>query len=120
MKRATVLAASLLVALTGACDRAPGGDHEGPPAQNANVAGPTVYRVPIDGAPALGDARALVTLVGFSDYECPFCGRADAMVMQLRKAYGPKLRIVMRQHPLPIHAHARAAALAAIAANEQG
>ncbi len=61
-----------------------------------------------------------MTLVAFSDYECPFCGRADALLTQLRKAYGPRLRTVMRQRPLPIHAHARAAALAALAAAEQG
>jgi protein-disulfide isomerase len=120
MKRATVLVASLLAALAGACDHAPPTGGDGAPAMPANVAGPTVYKVPIDGAPALGDARAPVTLVGFSDYECPFCGRADALVAQLRKAYGPKLRTVMRQRPLPSHAHARAAALAAIAADGQG
>ena len=115
---ALAVAASILVALVGGCDRAPGEERAGPPA--ASAADATVYRVPIDGAPAIGDARAAVTLVAFSDYECPFCGRADALVAQLRKAYGPKLRTVMRQHPLPIHAHARAAALAAIAADEQG
>jgi protein-disulfide isomerase len=115
---ALVIAASIAVplALTAACGRAPDEARAGATAEVA----PTVYRVPIDGAPALGDARAPVTLVAFSDYECPFCGRADALVAQLRKAYGPKLRTVMRQRPLPIHAHARAAALAALAAFEQG
>src|SRR6185437_1605272 len=111
-------AAALFVTLAGACDRAPGEDRAGAVAVSA--ADTTVFRVPVEGAPAIGDARAAVTLVAFSDYECPFCGRADALVAQLRKAYGPKLRFVMRQHPLPIHAHARAAALAALAADQQG
>jgi protein-disulfide isomerase len=114
MKRTVLLAASLLLALAGACDRAHDDGRASPAAAAA------AYRVPIDGAPALGDARAPVTLVAFSDYECPFCGRADALVAQLRRAYGDKLRTVIRQHPLPIHAHARTAALAAIAADEQG
>jgi protein-disulfide isomerase len=115
MKRTMIIAAALLAALAGGCDHAPEEGRAGPPAAST-----AAYRVPIDGAPALGDARAPVTLVAFSDYECPFCGRADALLTQLRKVYGPKLRTVMRQHPLPFHAHARAAALAAIAADEQG
>ena len=122
MKRTTSFAivASLCLALAGGCGRAPDDDHATPSGAPAGAAGATVYRVPVEGAPAIGDARAAVTLVAFSDYECPFCGRADALVAQLRKAYGPRLRTVMRQHPLPIHAHARAAALAALAADEQG
>ena len=114
-----VIAASLFIALGGACAKVADDGRAGPVADQA-AARNTVYRVPIDGAPSAGDARAPVTLVAFSDYECPFCGRADALVGQLQKAYGSKLRVVMRQHPLPSHAHARAAALAAIAADAQG
>jgi protein-disulfide isomerase len=118
MKHSPVVAA-LLCALTLSCGRAPD-DSRAAPLATQGAASVTAYKVPIDGAPTLGDARAPVTLVAFSDYECPFCVRADALVTQLRKAYGPKLRIVMRQHPLPIHAHARAAAVAALAAHAQG
>ena len=119
-------AALFVVATLGACartaDEAQPVDEgkRGPAAAAQKIAGTTVHRVPIDGAPARGDARAPVTLVAFTDYECPFCKRADATVEQLRKRYGSKLRVVVRQFPLPFHAHARAAAIAAAAADEQG
>ncbi|MFL5359242.1 DsbA family protein [Archangium sp.] len=81
---------------------------------------PTVFKVPIDGAPMRGNADALVTLVEFSDYQCPFCSRANATVDQLQKDYGNKLRVVMKENPLPFHPRAKPAALAALAAGEQG
>ncbi|MBE4753560.1 thioredoxin domain-containing protein [Corallococcus sp. ZKHCc1 1396] len=81
---------------------------------------PTVFKVPIDGAPVKGSVNALVTIVEFSDYECPFCSRAHNTVVQLQKDYGSKLRVVMRQNPLSFHARAKPAALAALAAGEQG
>jgi protein-disulfide isomerase len=81
---------------------------------------PTVYKVPLDGSPAAGPEDALVTLVEFSDYECPFCSRAHGTVKQLQEKYGKKLRVVMKHHPLPNHPHAKPAALAALAAGEQG
>src|SRR5262249_53584424 len=80
----------------------------------------TVYRVPIDGSPVMGNSSALVTMVEFSDYQCPFCSRANATVNQLEKDYGDKLRLVMKQNPLPFHEHAKSAALAAMAAGLQG
>ncbi|NOK38453.1 thioredoxin domain-containing protein [Corallococcus exercitus] len=86
----------------------------------ARAVDPTVFKVPVDGAPTKGSANALVTLVEFSDYECPFCSRANTTVEQLQKDYGSKLRVVMRQNPLSFHPHARPAALAALAAGEQG
>jgi protein-disulfide isomerase len=92
------------------------------PAQEgtAKAASEVVYRVPIDGAPVKGDRGALVTLVSFSDYECPFCTKGHAVVEQLQKAYGAKLRVVARHNPLPFHGRAEPAALAALAAAEQG
>lgn len=80
----------------------------------------TVFRVPVEGSPARGRADARVTLVEFSDYECPFCSRAHATVQQLQQRYGDKLRVVMKNNPLPMHPHAQPAALAALAAGEQG
>ncbi|MFY0523516.1 DsbA family protein [Archangium gephyra] len=90
------------------------------PRPNARQVDPTVFKVPIDGSPTKGNADALVTLVEFSDYQCPFCSRADATVKQLQKDYGSKLRVVMKQNPLSFHSRAKAAALAAMAAGEQG
>ncbi len=61
----------------------------------------SVYRVPIDGSPVKGKSSALVTMVEFTDYQCPFCSRANATVNQLEKDYGDKLRLVMKQNPRP-------------------
>ena len=81
----------------------------------------TVWRLPIDGSPVEGSPDALVTLVDFSDYQCPFCGRANTTLQQLKKDYGSKLRLVMKEFPLTtIHPMARGAALAAVAADAQG
>ena len=77
-------------------------------------------RIPIDGLPILGSDRALVTMVAFTDYQCPYCARAEQRVAALREAYGDDLRVAVAQHPLPMHDHARRAALAALAAAEQG
>jgi protein-disulfide isomerase len=79
-----------------------------------------VYRVPVDGLPSMGDARALVTIVAFTDYQCPYCRRAEATLAQLRQAYGAELRIVVAEKPLPMHDRARPAAIAALAASAQG
>ncbi len=80
----------------------------------------TTFKVPVEGSPVLGSSSALVTLVEISDYECPFCKRGHTTVEQLRKDYGDKLRVVMKQNPLPFHQNARPAALAALAAGKQG
>ena len=65
--------------------------------------------------PMWGDRLAPVTLVEFSDLECPFCKKASATLAELRESYGPsKLRIVWKNEPLPFHAHAKPAAIAAM------
>ncbi|MFP2910045.1 DsbA family protein [Pyxidicoccus sp. 3LFB2] len=90
------------------------------PGQNRRPVDPTVFKVAIDGAPVKGSPDALVTLVEFSDYECPFCSRADVTVRKLQEQYGNKLRVVMKQNPLSFHPRAKPAAVAAMAAGEQG
>lgn len=74
------------------------------------AADPQRYRVPIGNSPVLGPPDALVTLVVFSDFECPFCKRADATVTKLTEHYGNRVRLVFKQAPLPFHPHARPAA----------
>jgi protein-disulfide isomerase len=81
---------------------------------------PPAVQVPVDGLPAFGNAGALVTVVAFTDYECPFCARADGTLDTLRREYGDKVRVVIAQSPLPIHDHASRAAHAFLAAVEQG
>lgn len=92
-----------------------------PPARQRPPISPVVYKVPVDGSFIHGEETALVTLVEFSDYECPFCARGHATVKQLQEQYGDKLRVVMKHHPLvDMHPRAKPAALAALAAGEQG
>jgi protein-disulfide isomerase len=70
--------------------------------------------------PVLGPSAALVTLVEWADFQCPFSSRAEATLSQIRETYGDKVRLVWRNQPLPFHTHAAAAARAAMAANAQG
>lgn len=74
---------------------------------------PPIYSVPVQGRPQLGPADALVTLVLFSDFECPFCSRLAPTLTQLRTEFGADLRIVFRHNPLPMHSNAMPAARAA-------
>jgi len=71
-------------------------------------------------APVKGPASAPVTLVAFSDFQCPFCSRAVPTLKEIEGQYQGKLRIAFKQLPLPFHDHAHLAAEAALAANEQG
>jgi len=67
-----------------------------------------------------GTATALVTLVEYGDYECPYCGEAYPVVEELRRALGERLRFVFRHFPLTqMHPHAQDAAEAAEAAAAQ-
>jgi protein-disulfide isomerase len=79
------------------------------------------YDIPTKGFPTLGPADAPITLVEFSDYQCPFCRRWHQEVYeQLLAAYPGKIRIVYRNLPLTsIHPDAMAAAEAAMCAGEQ-
>lgn len=76
--------------------------------------------VPVSGSPVRGPADAWVTLVEFSDFECPYCASVQATIDQLRLAYPADVRVVFKHYPLSFHAHARAAAIAAECAGEQG
>ena len=69
--------------------------------------------------PSRGDAKAPVTIVEFSDYECPYCASAEATVRQVLSAYGGKVRLVHQAYPLSIHPNAPKAAEAALCAGEQ-
>jgi protein-disulfide isomerase len=77
-------------------------------------------KVPITGAPAKGPENARVTLVEFSDFECPYCSHAVGQVEALLRVFPNDIRLVYKQFPLSMHPHARKAAAAALAANEQG
>lgn len=71
-----------------------------------------------ESAHVLGPGNAPITLEEFGDFQCPPCGRLSEPINQLQKKYN--LRVIYRQFPLPMHAHAREAAYAAEAAGRQG
>jgi protein-disulfide isomerase len=77
-------------------------------------------RIATTGSPATGPTNAKVTLVEFSDFECPFCAKAAAEVRNVLNAYPNDVRLIYKQFPLPMHPHAQTAALASLAADEQG
>jgi len=81
---------------------------------------PPVVQVDAAGRPERGPAKAPVTIITFSDYECPYCKRAEATVAEVVKAYPTQVKVVFRDYPLPFHQHARGAAEAANCANAQG
>lgn len=76
--------------------------------------------VPVGNSPAMGPDNALVTLVVFSEFQCPFCNRIRPTIDQLRERYGDQLRVVFKHNPLDFHDRAEPAARAAIAAQNQG
>ena len=74
----------------------------------------------VDSTPKKGGDNPLVTIVEFSDFECPFCSRVNPTLAQVMKEYGDKVQIRFRNQPLPFHKRAVPAAQAALAAHEQG
>jgi len=77
--------------------------------------------VATQGFPSKGPTDASVTIVEFSDFECPFCGGLYPTLKEIETKYKDKIRIVYRQFPLTsIHPHAQKAAEAALCANDQG
>lgn len=84
-----------------------------PPAQRVEVS--------VDDDPSLGsDVSAKITLIEFSDYQCPFCGRARGTVNQILETYKEDVHYVFRDFPLGFHKEAFAAHVAAQCANDQG
>jgi protein-disulfide isomerase len=70
--------------------------------------------------PMLGGKDAQVTIVEFTDFQCPFCKASESTLASLRKKYGDKIRLVHMDFPLSFHSHALDAAKAARCANDQG
>lgn len=90
----------------------------GPPAGPA--LDPRVYEIPTDGAPSRGPQGAPVTIVEFADFQCPFCARSLPLLEEVLSLNPHDVRLVFKHFPLPSHARARDAAMAALAAQEQG
>jgi protein-disulfide isomerase len=77
-------------------------------------------QIPTLGSPSRGPANARVTLVEFSDFQCPSCRQAYTFLDSLARAFPRDLRIVFKHYPLQFHPYAFAAAEAATAAMDQG
>jgi len=90
------------------------------PAQKGPGAGAEVYKIAVGDAPTRGGKEPKVTIVEYSDFQCPFCGRVEPTLSQLEKDYGNDISISFKQLPLPFHEHAMESAEAAKAAQEQG
>ena len=79
-----------------------------------------VQNVSVDDDPARGPANAPITIVEFTDFECPSCAAMHPILEEVLHSYGDKVRFVVRDFPLGQHEFARKAAEAANAANAQG
>jgi protein-disulfide isomerase len=79
-----------------------------------------VQVISVDDDPARGVANAPVTIVEFTDFQCPACAGMNPVLEEALKLYGNKVRLVIRDFPLAMHANALKAAEAANAAHAQG
>ena len=97
--------------------------YEEPPARPGSPAADedkTVHKIELGGAPIRGEKRARVTIVEWSDFQCPFCSRANATLATVMQKYKGRVRLVFKHLPLPFHDHAHLAAEASLEANAQG
>ncbi|HDH04124.1 MAG TPA: hypothetical protein ENG75_02150 [Nitrospirae bacterium] len=79
-----------------------------------------VYKIPVGSSAVKGKKDAPVTIVEFSDFQCPYCAGLQSTLQQVLKAYPDSVRLVLKDFPLSFHKYAKDAARAARAAGEQG
>jgi protein-disulfide isomerase len=77
------------------------------------------FEVTVGNAPTFGPKTAKVTIIEFSDFQCPFCAKGADVLTELKKKYGNKIQVAFKNYPLPFHNHAEIAAVAGLCANEQ-
>jgi len=100
---------------------APGRPGADPKAQKPGGPDPkAVYKVEVGDAYFKGGVDAKVTIVEWSDFQCPFCSRVVPTIGEINKAYGDDVKIAFKHNALPMHNRARPAAVAAEAAGKQG
>ncbi len=78
------------------------------------------HEIPLANAYVRGPKDTPVTIVEFSDFQCPYCAQAAALVDQVLEAYPQNVNFVYKNFPLPMHPNANPAARAALAAGRQG
>ncbi len=76
--------------------------------------------IPVAGAPSTGPQHAPITIVEFSDFQCPYCAAAVPEIGAVLKAYPTQVKLIFKQYPLEMHSQADLAAAAALAAQKQG
>jgi protein-disulfide isomerase len=89
-------------------------------ASSASLAASTRYPTQLTGLARRGAATAKVEILMCGDFDCPYCQKSAATLEQLLQSHPNDLAIFFRNHPLPMHANARAAHRAAVAADNQG
>ncbi len=96
--------------------RGPSAKAPAAPAEDFNK----VYDLPVGGSHVLGKPDARVTLVDFSDFQCPYCARFYQVIEEVYKAFPDDVKVVLKDFPLGFHPAAKPAAKAALAAGLQG
>jgi protein-disulfide isomerase len=91
-------------------------ERQQPGAEDPNA----LYKISVGDSPVSGSPTAKVTIVEATDFQCPFCSRANGTVKQILATYGKDVRVAIKQNPLSFHQNAHMAAEAALAAGEQG
>ena len=94
----------------------PSGPAAGPPPEDFEK----VHSIDLAGSPVKGDPDAPVAIVEFSDFQCPYCASLQPLLAALLEKYPGRVKLVYKHFPLDFHQNARPAALASIAAGEQG
>ncbi len=89
-------------------------------AYNARFGRDSRVELDIEGHPMRGSPMAQATIVEFSDFECPYCGRAYPILEEVLREFEGRVRVVFFNYPLSGHPHAMPAARAAVAAGNQG
>ena len=79
-----------------------------------------VHNIPIGSSPVRGNPNAPVTIVEFSDFQCPYCSKLQPTIKQVLAAYPDKVKLVFKEFPLSFHKQAKNASKATLAAGEQG
>ncbi len=79
----------------------------------------TVFKVPVGTSPIQGKVDAPVTVLVFSDFQCPYCKRVEPTMTKIKETYGDKVRMVWKNEPLPFHPRAIPAAHLALEARAQ-
>ena len=87
-----------------------------PPSEDMNK----VYDIPVEHSYVNGPKNAPITIVEFTDFQCPFCARFHGTTKEVLKAYPKEVKYILKNFPLSFHPNAKPAAKAALAAGEQG